>query len=135
MNIEIVNIAMVDRIWPIIRPFVQRAYERCEAEITPGELWQGCRSGNLFLVVGYEADKILVSAVVRFEVGHGGMVLNVMYLGGVGLAKWKDQIVGFFKEMAKENGAVRLVTQGRDGWGRVLKGVRKVRTVYAMEIA
>lgn len=135
MIIEIVNLTLVDQVWPLILPWVAKAHKRCEAEITPGELWQGCRSGNLFLVVGYEDGKILVSAVVRFETGHKGVVLNIMYLGGKGFKQWGGEIVAHLKEMAKENGAVGLTTQGSPAWGRLLKGVRTVRHVYYMEVA
>lgn len=135
MIIEIVNLTLVDQVWPHILPWVAKAHKRCEAEITPGELWQGCRSGNLFLVVGYDEGKILVSAVVRFETGHKGLVLNIMYLGGEGFREWGGEIVAHLKEMAKANGAVELTTQGSPAWGRLLKGVRTVRHVYSMEIA
>lgn len=135
MIIEIVNLTLVDQVWPHILPWVAKAHKRCEAEITPGELWQGCRSGNLFLVVGYDEGKILVSAVVRFETGHKGLVLNIMYLGGEGFSKWGGDIVAHLKEMAKENGAVGLTTQGSPAWGRLLKNVRTVRRVYYMEVA
>lgn len=129
------NLTLVDQVWPHILPWVEKAHKRCEAEITPVELWQGCRSGNLFLVVGYDEGKILVSAIVRFETGHKGLVLNIMYLGGEGFRKWGGEIVAYLKEMAKENGAVELTTQGSEAWGRLLKNVRTVRHVYSMEIA
>lgn len=135
MNIEIVNLTLVDQVWPRILPWVAKAHKRCEAEITPGELWQGCRSGNLFLFVGHIDGKILVSAIVRFETGHKGLVLNIMYLGGEGFRKWGGEIVAHLKEMAKANGAVGLTTQGSPAWGRLLKNVRTVRHVYSMEIA
>lgn len=134
MNIEIVNLTLVDQVWPRILPWVAKAHKRCEAEISPGELWQGCRSGNLFLIVGYIDGKILIFTVVRFETGHKGPVLNIMYLGGEGFKERGDQIVSYLNNMAKDNGAVGLTTQGSPAWGRLLKSVRTVRHVYSMEI-
>ncbi len=57
------------------------------------------------------------------------------YLGGEGFRKWGGEIVAHLKQMAKENGAVGLTTQGSPAWGRLLQNVRTVRHVYSMEIA
>lgn len=135
MNIEIVNLTLVDQVWPHILPWVAKAHKRCEAEITPGELWQGCRSGNLFLVAGHDEGKILVSAIVRFEAGHKGTVLNIIFLGGDGLKKWGREFAAYLGNMAKENGAVGVTAHGSPAWGRLFKNVRTVRHVYYMEVA
>lgn len=134
MKIEIVNSHLVDQVWPLIVDKVARASDRYGDDMTPGEMWQACRSGNAFLIAGYSENEILVSAIVRFDRWASGSVLSVLYLGGTGLKDWLPQIVEFIKNMAKANGARQLLTQGRDGWGEVLPGVKKLRSLYVMEI-
>lgn len=135
MKIEIANVAQVDGIWPLVGPKFCVASEKCGDDMTAGELWQMCRSGNAFLVVAYEEEKIFMAAVVRFERWSNGSVLRVLSLVGDEIGEWAEEVKEFLKGMGKANGAGRIVAEGRDGWMRIFDEPRKLRSTYEMRIA
>lgn len=134
MKIEIANITQVDAIWPLVGPKFVVASEKCGDDLSAGELWQSCRSGNAFLVVAYNDSTVLMAAVVRFERWNNGPVLRVVSLVGEQIQEWSQQAKDFLSNMAKSNGANRLVAEGRDGWAAIFDEPRKLRSTYEMRV-
>ena len=134
MKIEIAGIQDVDRVWPLVGPKFCVASEKCGDDLTAGELWQMCRSGNAFLIIAYEETKILMAAVVRFERWNSGSVLRVLSLIGDQIGEWAEEVKDFLNGMGKANGAGRIVAEGRDGWTRIFNEPRKLRSTYEMRI-
>ena len=134
MNIEIVNIVNVDRIWPTAAGRFGRAAEKCGDDLSLGELWQMCRSGNAFLVVATDETGLLMACVVRFERWTNGMVLRVLTLAGVRIGEWAEPVREFLANMAKDNEAGRVVAEGRDGWAAIFNEPRKLRSTYEMRV-
>ena len=134
MKIEIANVTQVDGIWPLVSPKFCVASEKCGDDLTAGELWQLCRSGNAFLIIAHAEDKILCAAVVRFERWNNGSVLRVLSLVGDQIGEWAEEVKEFLKGMAKANGAGRIVAEGRDGWMRIFDEPRKLRSTYEMRV-
>lgn len=134
MNIEIVNIVYVDAIWETVGPKFQRAIDKCGDDLATGELWQMCRSGNAFLVIARDEETILMGAVVRFDRWTDGVVLRVTGLAGERINEWAHQVKDFLAVMAKENGADRIVAEGRDGWAAIFDEPRKLRSTYEMRV-
>ena len=135
MKIEIVNPSLVDEVWPLVNPGFQIATRRFGDDLSPGELWQMCRSGNSFLIVAYEENNVLMSCVVRFERWNNGSILRVVSLAGKRIDEWADQVKDFLAEMARKGGAQRIVAEGREGWSRIFDEPKKLRSTYVMEIA
>jgi hypothetical protein len=134
MNIEIVNIVHVDAYWPSASQKFARAAEKCGDDLSLGELWQMCRSGNAFLVVATDESGLLMACVVRFERWTNGMVLRVLTLAGVRIAEWAEPVRDFLASMAKDNEADRVVAEGRDGWAAIFNEPRKLRSTYEMRV-
>lgn len=135
MKIEIVNVSLVDEVWPLINSGFQVATRRFGDDLSSGELWQMCRSGNAFLIVAYEEKDILVSCVVRFERWNNGSILRVVSLAGKRIDEWAHQVKDFLSNMARNGGAKRIVAEGREGWSRIFDEPKKLRSTYVMEIA
>jgi hypothetical protein len=135
VKIEIAGVQDVAGVWPLVGPKFCVASEKCGDDLTAGELWQLCRSGNAFLIVAYEETKILMASVVRFERWNNGSVLRVLSLVGDEIGKWAEEVKEFLKGMGKANGAGRIVAEGRDGWARIFDEPRKLRSTYEMRIA
>lgn len=135
MKIEIVNLTLVDNVWPLVSPRFLIASEKCGDDLTAGELWQMARSGNAFLIVAYEENAVLMAAVVRFERWNNGSVLRVLSLVGDRIETWAEAVKNFLNEMAKANGAGRIVAEGRDGWARIFSEPRKLRSTYEMRVS
>ena len=130
MKVEIAAIAEVDRLWPLVRDDLQRACLRAPDPLTAGELWQMCRSGNGFLFIIHDGAKIHASAVMRFE----DDAFRVWALAGNGMSAWLADFFETVKALGKQNGAKRLVTKGRAGWLRLIKGSRRNGEDYEVEI-
>lgn len=135
MNIEIVNLVYIDSIWEHVGPMLQRAQDKCGDDISVGQLWQMCRSGNAFLVIVKDDSAILMSCVVQFQPWSRGTVLRVLTLAGSRLEKWQDKVKTFLNDMGRSNGAIGVVAEGRDGWAAIFDEPKKLRSTYFMEIA
>lgn len=134
MKIEIAGVHDVDGVWPLVGPKFCVASAKCGDDLTAGELWQLCRSGNAFLIVAYEEKTILMAAVVRFERWNNGSVLRVLSLVGDQIGEWAEEVKDFLNGMGKANGAGRIVAEGREGWMRIFNEPRKLRSTYEMRI-
>ncbi len=134
MNIHIVNIADIDALWQTVGPRFNAAIEKCGDDISTGELWQMCRSGNAFLVIAIDDTGILMAAIVRFERWSNGAVLRVLSLVGEHIEKWSAAVKGYLADLAKSNGAPRIVAEGREGWARIFDEPKRIRSTYVMEL-
>lgn len=134
MIIEIVNLIHVDSVWDRVGHRFQKAIDLCGDDVSTAELWQLCRAGNAFLVIAREGEAIAMASVVRFERWTNGMVLRVVCIAGDRMSEWASEWQAFMVEMAKNNGADRIVSEGREGWQRVFQKSRKLRVVYEMRV-
>lgn len=134
MNVEIANIGAVDVLWATLGPKFNDVSRKCGDDLAAGELWQMCRSGNAFLIIATENHGLLMGAVVRFERWTDGLVLRVLSLVGERIEKWAADVKQFISDLGKQNGADRIVAEGRDGWCRIFDEPRKLRSTYVMEI-
>ncbi len=134
MKIEIAGVQDVDGVWPLVGPKFCVASDKCGDDLTAGELWQMCRSGNAFLIVAYEENKLFMGALVRFERWNNGSVLGVLSVVGDQIGEWAEEVKDFLNGMGKANGAGRIVAEGRDGWTRIFNEPRKLRSTYEMRI-
>lgn len=117
MNVGFASVAEIDAIWPMIAQNMQRACVRCDSEYSAGDLWQMCRSGNGFLLVAHEAPALFMASVWRFK----GAEFHCEMLWGTQRRLWQRAAREFVEKTAKENGATRLITEGRTGWLRVFR--------------
>lgn len=134
MNIEIVNSVYVDTLWPTMAPLFKPAVEDHGDDLSLGELWQMVRSGHAFLIIVRDDEKIRAGVIVRFDKWNKGSILRVIAVGGAGLAEWRDGILDFVTKLATDNGATRVVTEGREGWARVFPSLKLLRCTYVLEI-
>lgn len=122
VKVDIVPFEHVDAVWSCIAKQMQHACERSEQEeslkINAGDLWQMCRSGNGFLIIAHDNDPMqpLMASVWRFE--DTPTVFKCMMLYGPGMKRWFGPLTKFVSTIAKDNGAVALVSKGRRGWQR-----------------
>lgn len=134
MNIFIANIADIDALWQTVGPRFNAAIEKCGDDISTGELWQMCRSGNAFLVIARDDSGLLMAAIVRFERWSNGAVLRILSLVGEQIEKWAPAVKAYLADLAKSNGAARIVAEGREGWAKIFDEPKRIRSTYVMEL-
>lgn len=117
--IAIANQSEIDAIWPMFSERVQRGCERTGGTTSAVNLWQMCRSGNAFLIVGIE-DGIKFISVWRFETWPSGVVFHCLCVCGNDIPSWCGELYDFAISQARLMGCNRLIGDGRKGWSRLL---------------
>jgi hypothetical protein len=127
LRVGLASVADADKLWPRLSAGFGNACKRCESAWTAGELWQLCRSGNAFLILVYDDDKIWSAGVWRFETARPGVCFRCVMMYGHNMHAWLGMAREFIEKLAKENGAKALVAEGRTGWGRIFNATKTGR--------
>ena len=130
MHIGFASVAEVDALWPLIVGDMQKACERGETPLTAGEVWQLCRSGNGYLCIVHDGDRLFSSSVWRFE----DDAFRCWCLAGKNMREWLGPLREFIEKVARQNGSKRLLTKGRGGWVRVFKEAQKTGDDYEVTL-
>lgn len=134
MRIAIANSAEVDQYWQTFAPRLQTACDETGGDISSGDLWQMCRSGNAFLVLILDGDAFKAALVMQFQKWTGKQVMRCLAIVGDDMAAWLPMARDFIGQMARDGGATSFIAEGREGWTRIFPAARRLRTTYEVEI-
>lgn len=130
MNVTLVPVANVDQVWQSVAQGLHHACMKTGGDCTASDLWQQCRAGTAFLVIAHDDSGIRAASVWRAETWATGHKLRCLALYGRGIKDWFQDMEKTVKAIARDCGATALVTEGREGWKRLLPNARKVRILY-----
>jgi hypothetical protein len=128
--ITLVPVDRVDATWPHVRAALQGSCLATGGDISAADLWQGCRAGQMFLVVAYDEDAILGASVWRPEIWATGTKLRCMAVAGKDMKMWLADMRETATKIAQDCGATAFVTEGRKGWQRIFPRARVLRSLY-----
>lgn len=134
MKIGIATSQEVDALWPLFAGRLQEACTRTGGDISSGDLWQMCRSGNAFLVVISDGPEFVASLIMQFQNWSGKQVMRCLGIVGERMDEWLPMAREFIATMAKNGGATSFVAEGREGWARIFPTARKLRVTYEVLI-
>lgn len=134
MKIGIANAAEVDQVWPLFSARLQKACERTGGDISSGEMWQMCRSGQAFCVVVFDESGPKAILIMQFQKWTAKTVMRCLGIVGEGADEWLPAARGFIAQMARDGGATSFVAEGRDGWVKLFPDAKKLRVTYEVEI-
>lgn len=134
MKIGIANSQEVDQVWPLFSARLQQACERTGGDISSGELWQMCRSGQAFCVVVLDDAGPKAILIMQFQKWTAKTVMRCLGIVGDGVNDWLPAARSFIAQMAKDGGATSFVAEGRDGWVKLFPDAKKLRVTYEVEI-
>lgn len=135
MRIGIANAAEVDALWPSIGQKVQATCDKSGGDMSSGDLWQMCRSGQAFLVVVMDDDQAVVATIIlQFQKWNRRTVLRCLSIDGERMSEWLQDAMAYIENMGRNGGASSLISEGREGWARVLPQAKKLRITYEVEI-
>lgn len=135
MRIAIANSAEVDQLWPIFAQKLQIACERTGGDISSGDLWQMCRSGNAFLVIVLdEEEQFKAALIMQFQKWTAKQVMRCLAIVGDEMDAWLPMARDFIGQMARNGGATSFIAEGREGWSRVFPKAKTLRTTFEVEI-
>lgn len=124
----------VDGLWPLISEDIIKCIEKTPTFLTASDLWVMCRSGEGFLIVVHDEDKILGAAVWRFEKDS----FVCLIVTGTKADEWWGIFSATVSEVARLGGARQLMFTGRAGLFKKLKkhfpAMRMTRVTATMRI-
>lgn len=124
----------MDQLWPYLAAGFQKATDRTGGDITTGDLWQGCRRGDLFLFIAREGDEIMGASIWKPETWQSGVKFRNMGLYGRKFRLWIYPMRDRVERVAKDCGATSLLSEGRVGWAKVFPKAKVLRVLYEEQI-
>lgn len=134
MKIGIANAAEVDQFWPAFASRLQIACDETGGDISSGDLWQMCRSGNAFLVLVLDDEGFKAALIMQFQKWTAKQVMRCLAIVGDDMAAWLPMARDFIAKMAADGGATSFIAEGREGWTRIFPAARRLRTTFEVEL-
>jgi hypothetical protein len=134
VRIAIANAAEVDQYWQTFAQRLQIACDETGGDISSGDLWQMCRSGNAFLVLVLDEAGFKAALIMQFQKWTAKQVMRCLAIVGDDMASWLPMARDFISQMAKDGGATSFIAEGREGWTRIFPAARRLRTTYEVEL-
>jgi hypothetical protein len=135
--IGIAKVDEIDAAWPLVAPMLQQCIDNCGDDLSMGELWQMCRSGNAFLVFDSVDGKLRMVSVFQFQRWAGASVLRCIAMAGEQMDAWSDELAKFIKRMMADGNTDRLVFEGREWAAHFRKHghmARKLRSTFEVRL-
>lgn len=134
MNFVLLRSDQIDGVWPQLAEGMAESCKATGGNMTAGWLWQECRSGHAFLIIGHEADAVKVGLVVQFQTLGGEPILRGLGLCGQGFRDWAIGLADFLRQIAKSGGAQWFIDDGRPGMSRLVPGAEVVSITYRVKV-
>lgn len=122
--------AQVEKHAGTLRPYLERGCASGVAD--PGEMLDLCLGGEALAWVILDGGLKGV-AVTEVNTWPKGRVLRILCVAGDGMDAWLGAFTRTMRDHARANDCMKIVAEGRKGWGRVL-GLKPARHVYEMEV-
>lgn len=134
MNIDIVGVPDIDRIWAKVAQDVARCLRKAPMEIGSGDIWTKCRSGEWLLIIAHDGETIHGTTVWRFT---ANALFECVILSGREMSSWLGQTIETATTIAKAHDCRGLVATGREGlfvpFKKINPRVRRPRSTYYLE--
>jgi hypothetical protein len=127
--------AVVPRVWPMVKPLIDRAYAEVDAEIPPTLFNDLC--GNralLWLVSNMIEQKVVYAFITELYIRRSGMKVCRLVAGsGERMSDWLH-LQSELEQYARAEGCSKIVAEGRTGWSRALSGYSVIRHVIEKDL-
>lgn len=134
MNIELVGVPDIDRIWAQVAGDISRCLRRAPMEIGAGDIWTNCRSGQWLLIIAHDGEKIHGTTVWRVTANR---YFECVLLVGQRLRAWFEDIINAATAIAKANDCRGLIATGRPNLSIPIKKLnpqaKAIRVTHALE--
>jgi hypothetical protein len=134
MRIGLANSVEVDKVFPVFAERLNAACMRTGGDLSAGDLWQMCRSGNAFLVVAFDDEAFKAILIMQFQKWTDRQVMRCLAIVGDDMDEWLPAAKEFIAKMAKDGGATSFIAEGRDGWARIFPTAKKLRVTYEVQL-
>jgi hypothetical protein len=127
VQVELCPVYMTDAIWPKLQEGFRRSLAGTGGDLSEIDLRVIARTGQGFLFIATEGQDVRGASLWRADNWASGQRFRCLAVFGKGMEDWFDLMRA---EVEKVAGTLPLVADGRNGWGRVIPGVKQLRAVY-----
>ncbi len=128
--IVLIPVPKVDDVWPYLAAGFHESVMKTGGDITVGDIWQGCRRGDNFLLVAYDNDTLQGASVWSPRIWQTGSRLWCLGLFGERMEDWIEDMHQAVIRIAKDCGATALASEGRIGWKPIFPNAKRLRVLY-----
>jgi hypothetical protein len=118
MNIQLVGVADIDKLWPRVAGDITRCLRKAPMEITAGDIWTHCRSGQWLLIIAHDGADVWGTTVWRFTANG---YFECVCMGGNRLKDWFPGLIDTATFIAKAHDCRGLVATGRPEFSAFFK--------------
>lgn len=132
---KVLNPEEIDYRWPEIAKFLEPVVDVSFGEVTLDGIYSRLINMQEILLAVFESEKLTCACVLgitQFETGK--RVLQMPYVGGAGIETWLSDGFKVIREIASSTGCTHIRGCGREGWGRVLPDLKRIRSIYECEV-
>lgn len=133
MKFQIVPISDVDRVWGGLAKGMIESCRETGGAVSAGWLWQECRSGHAFLVIGFDDTDLIGGIVVQFQQWEQFQVLRGLGMCGISVEHFPE-LATVLREFAKAGGAEWFVDSGRPALAKIIEGAEVTSVNYRVKI-
>jgi hypothetical protein len=121
-----VDPALAPEVWSIVRPMIEAAYVEVD-EFMPADFLQSVMAGDRLLWISNEGDRIVAVLATALVKRPSGLACRMVVCGGRRMEIWKDSGKAQIEKYARDEGCVKVISEGRPGWARALHGYKQTR--------
>lgn len=116
MFVSIVNKEDLERVWPVVAPYLDKACRRSGGRRTLEQCVKHLLTGFWQLWICYEEDgTVYCAAISTINVYENHKSINCLLMGGNQLKKWYHLLAGAIEQFGRDNGCTRAETVCRLG--------------------
>lgn len=120
--ISLVPLHAVDRVFPAVFAWVEKACRKARSNRTAPEIYAMCRNGSMWLALATDEDRVIGCIVMSIYEVQGERTLQYVIIGGEGdVDEWFDELL--YWDWITSMGIKRIVSEGRPSWPRRLKHI------------
>jgi hypothetical protein len=110
----------VDAIWPLVRPFIERALAAGDGGHAAEDVRRLCAARDAQLWLGLGAGGLEMVAVTEIRGLPRTRIARVWLLAGIDARGWIEECLPAIEDWARAEGCAALELVGRKGWLRRL---------------
>lgn len=121
MQVTMVPKDHVDRMWGSVRDHLSKAAEYTYGRYDVDDIYDSIKDYDHDLWIAFDEEGVKGAVVTKFAFYPRKKYLDMVFTGGVELAKWKDPMLKLLQHWAFDNQCEGIESTGRPGWAKIFQ--------------
>jgi len=137
MQVSLIPTDHVDRVWPDVRPHMERAAEYTYGRYDVEDIKDSITQYDHHLWIAFDDEGIKGAAVTSFKQYPKKRYLDLVFCGGLSGMEWKAEMLRILQHWAYDSNCDGIESSGRLGWGKIFQndGYKPLWQTYELPIA